>query len=247
MSHPTSTLVFCLLAGWIPPALGFSSDSSPLTRGFERTVALTNSTMVVSVTVTNTGTNTLRGFWYSDQVPAGLAVNTLSVTVDGRAVTNYVLESGQPGDVTAGCAPYRWVLETPPAFSQTNPIPPQTAVKIVWSFSSATPGDFNLQQFFWAGYDPASSNFVFGHSDTVDQEILSFLSAPPPPASLASSGSTSGPRLQLDGFPGASYLLEASTNLQHWFPLVTNTAPFSFIDTDSAYFSRRFYRGLWLP
>ena len=49
----------------------------------------------------------------------------------------------------------------------------------------------------------------------------------------------------LVGEPGRTLVVEASTNLQHWTALATNTpatVPFPFTDPQSAQFSRRFYR-----
>jgi polygalacturonase len=49
------------------------------------------------------------------------------------------------------------------------------------------------------------------------------------------------------GVPGFSYAVQASTNLVDWTSLVTNTSPFSLMDTDSELFSNRFYRAVCPP
>lgn len=46
----------------------------------------------------------------------------------------------------------------------------------------------------------------------------------------------------VSGSPGQAYVLQASTNLQDWASLATNTAPFGFVDATTAQVSQRFYR-----
>jgi hypothetical protein len=45
------------------------------------------------------------------------------------------------------------------------------------------------------------------------------------------------------GVPGFNYSIQATTNLTDWTPLMTNVAPFTYIDTNG--YPQRFYRGLW--
>ena len=40
----------------------------------------------------------------------------------------------------------------------------------------------------------------------------------------------------------ARYAVQASTNLVNWVSVQTNTAPFTFVDTNIAAYSKRFYR-----
>ena len=53
--------------------------------------------------------------------------------------------------------------------------------------------------------------------------------------------------LALTGTPGASYVLQVSTDLLNWSALATNQSPFTFVDPDAAHYSKRFYRALSLP
>ncbi|HXC35327.1 MAG TPA: fibronectin type III domain-containing protein [Candidatus Acidoferrales bacterium] len=46
----------------------------------------------------------------------------------------------------------------------------------------------------------------------------------------------------LSGSSNAKYIVQASTDLVHWVALQTNTAPFQFVDSNTAGFNRRFYR-----
>jgi hypothetical protein len=201
---------------------------------------------VVSAGFTNTEAASLRGFYYADQVPSGLAVATLGVVLNGQSVTNYTVEVGQDGDVYAGCAPYRWVLELPTDFARANPIPPGAGLQIVYSVSSAVPGVFNLQQFGWVGFNTLATNAAFGYSESADQMAVSFL-AVAPPCVVAGRAVTNGFLLQVDSSPGCGYAVEVSTNLLGWVALATNTAPFVFTDTNAAGCPARFYRARWLP
>lgn len=48
------------------------------------------------------------------------------------------------------------------------------------------------------------------------------------------------------GTAGAQYVVQASTNLVDWAAIQTNAAPFTFVDTNTAAFSRRFFRAFAL-
>ncbi|MGA2788060.1 MAG: hypothetical protein ABSF60_11080 [Verrucomicrobiota bacterium] len=261
----------------VPGAFGFESDNSSLTRSFNKTVALVNTQIVVTVNFTNGGTAVSHGFYYADQVPSGLAVSTLSLTVNGKAITNYLFESGQDGDVYVGCTPYRWVLEQPTNFAEANPIPVQAPVQIVYAITSSVSNAFNLQQFNWVGFETTGTNATFGYSETGDDQLVIFTSSGGG-VSISGQDTTAGFMLLLNGTPGTNYVIEASTNLFNWVPLETNASPFQFTDlilsyatnttltistnwdshkhiyvyttnttttvtTNSAGFSRRFYRG----
>ena len=49
------------------------------------------------------------------------------------------------------------------------------------------------------------------------------------------------------GVPGCQYIVQASTDFVNWVPVQTNTAPFTFVDTNAGQFSRRFYRSVYAP
>jgi hypothetical protein len=55
-------------------------------------------------------------------------------------------------------------------------------------------------------------------------------------------------RFRVTGTSGQSYIIQGSTNLSAWVPLQTNSTMFyDFADTNSAAYSRRFYRALLGP
>jgi uncharacterized repeat protein (TIGR01451 family) len=166
--------LLCLMS---QAALAMTSGSLALARTFDKTVVVTNSPILVMATLTNTSPDTLRGFFYFDELPSGLTVTNLSVTLSGLSLTNFSLESGLDGDVYAGCTPWRWRLETPTNFVEGNPLPPQGVVQIVFSISCASTGTFILQQFGCAACQPDKTNTLYGCNETNDQQAVTFVSA----------------------------------------------------------------------
>ena len=236
----------CLAGFLVAASRGFSSGSSSLQRTFASSVTLTNWPVVVTATFTNGEGTVLDGLFYSDQVPSALLVTTLSLTLNGIAVTNYTFESGQDGDVYPGYTPCRWILESPTNFPETNPVPSQATVQIVYAVNSLTPGSFAFQQFTWVAYEPGLTNAIFGYSGSADQQVLQFVTTSYRPF-LAGQYATNGFTLQIAGVPGYNYALERSTNLASWVALATNGSPFVFTDTNAVGFPQCFYRSRWLP
>lgn len=65
----------------------------------------------------------------------------------------------------------------------------------------------------------------------------------PESATLTSARLSSGQfSFTVNGTSGARYAILASTNLVDWFPVQTNTAPFTFVETNTAGRNRCFYR-----
>lgn len=242
-----AALFLCVTSVGLHAAFGYSSDDSTLDRIPDRWTVRTNSEIVFTVSFTNAVTASLRGFYCTDQVSTGLTVKTLSVSIDGQSVTNYTFETGQEGDVYAGCIPYRWILEQPAGYSESNAIPAQGTVQIVYSLASAVPAIFAFQEFTWAAWNPDATNASFGYVEGSGQPSLTFLTGSPV-AVLNLSFAANGLTLHLDSLPGCSYVLQASANgSQGWVPVVTNVAPFNFTESLPAALTQRYYRALWLP
>jgi hypothetical protein len=69
-----------------------------------------------------------------------------------------------------------------------------------------------------------------------------------PAASLAVASYAAGQfAINVSGATGQSYAVQASADLVNWVTLQTNTAPFTFTDTDAGQFSQRFYRAVYAP
>ena len=56
-----------------------------------------------------------------------------------------------------------------------------------------------------------------------------------------------GVQFTVAGVPGFNYAVQDSTNLIDWVSLLTNTAPFIFVDANATNFPQQFYRALYVP
>ena len=79
----------------------YSTNSTTIFRSFGKDVVTLGESINVTVNFTNTESNSLRGFYYVEQIPQGLVVNPVSVKIDGNAIPNYIFESGSVGEVYA--------------------------------------------------------------------------------------------------------------------------------------------------
>jgi hypothetical protein len=108
----------------------------------------------------------------------------------------------------------------------------------------------------------ATNNAPFIFTDTVSSQysqrfykaVLESLYVPqvygtPPAAAVLSATvySSTGFRFNLSGTPGSPYVVESSTDLINWAPVMTNNAPFSFVDPGASQFSHRFYKAIPEP
>lgn len=89
-------------------------------------------------------------------------------------------------------------------------------------------------------YFAATSYNQAGEESNLSNEASYTVPLPPTLTSMIHSAGTFG--FTFSGNPGQMYVVEASTNLLNWIPVLTNMAPFSFMDTNIASFKRRFYR-----
>lgn len=83
-----------------------------------------------------------------------------------------------------------------------------------------------------------------GSSHNVRATANASAAVPPPAATLkkvtrAGNGNFS---FQVAGVVGRKYVVQASSDLVHWFSVQTNTAPFTFTDKNAASCQTRFYR-----
>jgi hypothetical protein len=135
----------------------------------------------VTVSFYNLEVDDLRGFYYTEQIPEGLTVNTLNLKIiDGDTeidIPDHTFELGVSGGVYPGCIPYRWVIETPDAFDENNPIPPNAELEILYSITSAEKGTYSFDEFSWVGSylaAPDGQREAFGHSEEIDETEITF-------------------------------------------------------------------------
>lgn len=90
-------------------------------------------------------------------------------------------------------------------------------------------------------YFAATSYNQTGEESSLSNEASYTVPVPPPRlTSMIHSAGTFG--FTVSGNSGQTCVVEASTNLLDWIPVLTNVAPFSFTETNTASFNRRFYR-----
>jgi len=53
--------------------------------------------------------------------------------------------------------------------------------------------------------------------------------------------------LNVNGVTGYNYVVQISTNMVNWASVLTNTAPFTFVDPNAGQYKQRFYRSFYLP
>ena len=115
------------------------------------------------------------------------------------------------------------------------------------------PGAVFVAGTFYCSAQFGSFNLVDGNLSCNGDLYAVRLAGIEPPASaaatLTSAGLAAGNQVQFQvaGVTGFLYVVEASTNLRDWVAIATNTAPFTFTDSQSAAFPQRFYRVAWSP
>ncbi len=178
MNNTTARLVI-LVAACLPVACWSAGEysSDPGHRSVVRTAELSQQTVgdpiTVAVTLSNSESAAVRAFYYTDHVPQGLDVATVSVTVDGTAATGYLYEVGYADEVFPGAVPHRWILETPPDLTESLPV--TSTCTIVYTLTSSTEGSYALPGYTWVGYDAAAALGVFGYE--TDPPTFEFVSA----------------------------------------------------------------------
>jgi endonuclease/exonuclease/phosphatase family metal-dependent hydrolase len=125
---------------------------------------------------------------------------------------------------------------------------PNFAFRLVAEFESTAAGTAN------ANY--VGANGTYGTAGTTRFDMVTVSGSaivsnkPPVFATLSVLGNAVGGfQLQLTGTAGANYAIQTSTNLtaNAWTSLVTNTSPFSFIDSSSTGTAQKFYRATSTP
>jgi hypothetical protein len=129
-------------------------------------------------------------------------------------------------------------------------------------FSGSAPGNYSLSQnlglvnrLVFTGLTPGSTSyFAIKEYDTAwnESDISAEISwqNPVPPAAPAALGAPvrAGKQFSftVSGPTNTPSVVQASTDLVNWVSVQTNTAPFTFVDTNAASFSKRYYRTYYL-
>lgn len=167
-------IVFCYHLSY-----GYSTNNTTLTRSLVKNA---DNSIQVTVTFKNKDHYVFKGFYYSEFIPQGINIRTDSVAINGKPISDYLFEFGNLNDVYPNRIAYRWILESPPNFNETNPISPGSALEIIYTMSTNSNATVILDEFNWVTYyfnTKNEGNAGFGYSEKEDKIIADF-SAPPP-------------------------------------------------------------------
>lgn len=170
----TSLTFFLLLT--TNPVFAFSTHDTTISRTFIPYPNTPNS-IKVTITFTNKEAHALHGFYYTENIPAGVTVNTLFVKLNGDTIdnTHYTFETGALNDIYPNYIPYRWILELPPAFEEGNPLSQNGRLEISYIIQSQAKKSFHLDEFSWVGYYPdniTSRRAAFGYNDSPNADAI---------------------------------------------------------------------------
>jgi fibronectin type 3 domain-containing protein len=115
-------------------------------------------------------------------------------------------------------------------------------VLTVGNTTSATiPGLTENTKYFFAAtaFDSIGNESDFSNETTVTVSATNISVAPTMSAVTLSAGQFG---FIVNGEVGRTYIVQASTDLVNWVTVQTNAAPFTFVDSETTNFTRRFYR-----
>jgi Immunoglobulin domain len=154
-----------------------------------------------------------------NQPPTITGMLTTNTAIAGQNVTFSVTASG------TGPLTYQWMYNANNIAAATN------AVLTLSNVTAAQAGTYYVNVSNSAG----STNSVM-----VSLTVYSTMAATLVPASHLIGQFA----LNISGVTNYPYVVQASTNLVDWVSVQTNTAPFTFVDSNASQFSQRFYRAV---
>ncbi len=108
--------------------------------------------------------DTLRGFYFCENIPAGLDVAIGKIKINSSVIASTSHEITGSGALYAGASTHRTILETPPAFTENNALAPGDTLLATFWLSSQTAESYALENAHWVGYFGANGN-AFATSD----------------------------------------------------------------------------------
>ena len=221
----------------------------------------------VMFSVTAAGTAPLHYQWqqFAGNLPGATAsVLTLTNISDSDAGTYTVIVSNSAGTVTSDPAELVTVpplIVTQPTNITVNYLQPASFsvgvngaspftyqwLKNGTPISGATNRIFTIPSSTLA--DVANYQVIVSNVDGTETSQMATLNVLVPPSVFSIVGVTNGhPILSVSGAGGFTYAIQGANNLSSpvWIPLVTNTAPYTFVDTNNVGLNYRFYRAQFL-
>ena len=168
----TTLLVAALIVGAPTAAEGYSTSAVvSIQRQLSPTRAQPGQTVDVTLTLTvgAIGASPLRGLFISEAVPNGLIPAGVAVTLDGASVAA-LGEAGAADAVYPGATIHRWVLETPPSWTEGRAVSENSTVTV--SYQVTVPAGASAGLTFpgasWVGMiaDQGDAGDHFGYEDS---------------------------------------------------------------------------------
>lgn len=220
------------------------------------TAASSDTSLIPNPSVNYTSANTTGSLTFIPVHNAnGMAIITVTVN-DGQARNNTVIRTFTV-TVVADSAIYSLInplTNLVAMVGQTNAFNATAAkagLSYQWKFkgtnlASATGPALTLSKITTNQTGIYSVTATDGHVSTSRTATLTVYATAA--AKLAAAPHASGQyALVVAGVPGYKYVVQASTNLVNWVPMQTNTAPFTFVDTNAGKFRQRYYRSVYAP
>jgi endonuclease/exonuclease/phosphatase family metal-dependent hydrolase len=201
-----------------------------------------NKTRGVQFAVSTAGRQNIVISWTSQASNTGTKYAHLQFTTNGTDFIDF------PTAVT-NATTFSVKTNSLAAFSGVNNNP-NFAFRILAEFESSAINTANTN------YVAANATSTYGSPGTLRYDMVTIsgsplVSAPPAPPILTSPSITSSNQFQftVTGTAGSNYIVQVSTNLSetNWISLFTNTAPFTFTDSNATAFPQGFYRAVLSP
>jgi alpha-tubulin suppressor-like RCC1 family protein len=231
-----TTATFIVSAGGtLPLSCQWMKDGSNLTDGRNVSGATTTNLVLSNVQTNDAGTYAVVVTNLYGSVLSSNAVLTVlvppSIATQPAGCTNVVGTTANFNIVADGTAPltYQWQS------NGTNLIDATNATLALNSVTLDQAGSYSVNVANLAG-SITSSNAVLSVYATAAATLGGY-----------SFSGVNGFQFTVAGVPGFNYAVQESTNLIDWVSLLTNTAPFIFVDANATNFPQQFYRTLYVP
>ncbi len=199
-----------------------------------------NKTRGVQFNVSTAGKQHIAVTWSSQSSNTGSKYGRLQYSTNGTDFIDFSLAFTNGTSFTAKTNN----LETIPGVNDN----PNFAIRFVSEFESSALNDANTNYAAATTY-AGTGTMRYDMVTVLGSDIPPIILIPPPPV-LAFAGITNNQfQFTVTGASGSNYVVQVSTNLNasNWISLFTNTAPFTFIDSNAPAFPQSFYRAVSQP
>lgn len=209
--------------------------SSPKTNGLLTFKPIANATGTDTITVTvndgGTGSNTVTQTFTVTVVNPALLAALPKITKQIGNLGSLPGKTVSLGVTVSGRAPFKYQWK----FNGKNLAGATAATLTLKNVKASNTGLYSVQV----------SNSV-GLTNSVTARLMVYTNTAP---TITTPAKTINGQFgfQVDGVPGAKYVVQASTDLKTWTSIRTNIAPFTFTDSNTASFDQRYYRSFYQP